>query len=57
MTSKKQVIVILFAAFLIMLCISTKEKQNSLLISKIPNNSSLSNDLTNKESTSNTHFK
>jgi len=57
MTSKKQVIVILFAAFLIMLCISTKEKQNSLLISKIPNNSSLSNELTNKESTSNTHFK
>jgi hypothetical protein len=57
MTSKKQVIVILFAAFLIMLCISMKAKRNSVLISKISNTSSLSNENLNNESTTNTNFK
>jgi hypothetical protein len=57
MTSKKQVIVILFAAFLIMLYISMKARRNSVLISKISNTSSLSNENLNNESTTNTNFK
>jgi hypothetical protein len=35
MAAKKQVIAILFAAFLIMLCISVKTKGNSALTNKI----------------------
>jgi hypothetical protein len=35
MTAKEQVIPILFAAFLIMLCISVKAKDNSTLTNKI----------------------
>jgi hypothetical protein len=57
MTSKKQVIVILFAAFLIMLCISTKAKYNSLLITQNYNTPTPSNELIKKKSTSNSHFK